>query len=76
MFRLTTSRFPTEQELRVLSEGFQAQLKRFVSQPEEAQRLLKVGEKKFDTSLNVNELAAYATMASLILNLDEVIMRE
>ncbi len=76
LFRLLTSRFPTEKELRVLSDGFQAQLQRFVSQPEEAQRLLKVGEKKFDSSMNANELAAYATMASLILNLDEVITRE
>jgi hypothetical protein len=43
---------------------------------EAARKLLSVGERPRDPSLDVAELAAYAGMASLILNLDEVITKE
>jgi hypothetical protein len=72
-FRLATARLPNAAESRVLGESFRAQLEYFTKRPAEAARLLKVGEKPADATLNQTELAAYATVASLILNLDEVI---
>jgi hypothetical protein len=72
-FRLATARLPSAAELQVLGESFRAQMAHFTKRPAEAARLLKVGEKPADATLNQTELAAYATVASLILNLDEVI---
>ena len=44
--------------------------------PAAAARLLSQGESPRDGSLDGNELAAYTTVASLILNLDEVVTRQ
>ncbi|MCI0389170.1 MAG: DUF1553 domain-containing protein [Acidobacteria bacterium] len=76
MFRLTTARNPTQHESRLLLANLNAQLGEFRNDPAKAARLLQVGEKKADAKLDANELAAYATVASLILNLDEVVTKE
>jgi hypothetical protein len=75
-FRLTTSRRPDENELRILLKNLDAQLKYFSGDSKEATRLLSIGARQNDERLNVAELAAYATIASLILNLDEVITKQ
>ncbi len=75
-FRVVTSRRPSEKELQVLSDGYHKQLDYFGRHPQEAAKLLSVGEKKNDARLNALELAAYAAVASLILNLDEVITKQ
>jgi hypothetical protein len=75
-FRLTTSRRPNEKELRILLKNLDAQLKYFSGDSKEATRLLAIGARQNDERLNVAELAAYATIASLILNLDEVITKQ
>jgi hypothetical protein len=48
----------------------------FSRHPQEAVKLLSVGERKNDGKLNASELAAYAAVASLILNLDELITKQ
>jgi len=64
----------TPDELAVLGKGLASRLARFQSHPEEAAKLLNFGESKpADVTA---ELAAYAMMANVILNLDEVITRE
>jgi hypothetical protein len=75
-FRLATARWPDERETEVLLKHLRAQLEDFGKDASAAARLLKVGEKPFDRELNAVEVAAYATVASLILNLDEVITKE
>jgi len=75
-FRLLTSRQPKDQEVGILQRNLDKQMEFFAHNPEEATRLLSVGEKRNDGRLNVTELAAYAATASLILNLDEVITRQ
>jgi hypothetical protein len=60
----------------VLLGSLQAQLAYFQNHPEAAAGLLAVGEKRNDPKLEVQELAAYAVVGSLILNLDEVITRQ
>ncbi|HZF39186.1 MAG TPA: DUF1553 domain-containing protein [Blastocatellia bacterium] len=72
-FRLATARLPNAAELQALRESWRAQLEYFAKHPAKVEQLLKVGEKPADVTLNQTELAAYATVASLILNLDEVI---
>jgi len=76
MFRLATARDPKPHESRVLAESLGAQSEEFRRDPVKAARLLGVGEKKADAGLDANELAAYAAVASLILNLDEVVTKE
>jgi hypothetical protein len=75
-FRLATSRWPDEQETRILLNHLRDQLEAFGKDADAAARLLSVGAKPSDRRLNAVELAAYATVASLILNLDEVITKE
>ncbi|MCI0660072.1 MAG: DUF1553 domain-containing protein [Acidobacteria bacterium] len=75
-FRLVTSRPPKDQEIEILQQNLDKQLAFFARNPQEATRLLSVGDKRNDGMLNVSELAANAALASLILNLDEVITRQ
>jgi hypothetical protein len=75
-FRLATARWPDANELRILLTDLDAQVKYFSSDPKEAARLLAVGERRNAPGLNQVDLAAYATAASLILNLDEVITKQ
>jgi len=75
-FRLVTSRPPTDQEIEILQRNLDKQLDFFTRNPQEATRLLSVGEKRNDAGLNASELAANAALVSLILNLDEVITRQ
>ncbi len=75
-FRLATARWPDERETQVLLKQLRAQLEDFGKNTAAAERLLKVGEKVSDKKLNAVEVAAYTTVASLIINLDEVITKE
>jgi hypothetical protein len=75
-FRLAAGRVPEESERRVLLRSLAGQLEYFENDPEAAAELLAVGEKRNDASLAAQELAAYAVVGSLILNLDEVITRQ
>ncbi len=75
-FRLATVRLPSERETNILLDALRAQRDYFQGHRAEAARLLSVGERKRDARLDTVELAAYATVASLILNLDEVITKE
>ncbi len=75
-FRLATSRRPSPKELGVLREMARVQLATFRRDPNAARKLLGVGELPVDAKRDVSELAAWTTVASAILNLDETITRE
>jgi hypothetical protein len=75
-FRRVTSRQASEAEVKALTRNLNSQLEYFTRNSAEAEKLLAVGEKRNDQTLNRAELAAYATTASLLLNLDEVITRQ
>jgi mono/diheme cytochrome c family protein len=75
-FRRALARKPSESELKVLVAGFERWLAQFRKQPEAVQKLLKFGESPVDARLDPPELAAYTTVANLILNLDEVVTKE
>ena len=74
-FRLVTSRQPATAELDILEQSLTSRLVRFRKDPEEATRLLRIGEKRNHGGIVPSELAAYTILASLILNLDESITR-
>ncbi|MBI3281732.1 MAG: DUF1553 domain-containing protein [Acidobacteria bacterium] len=75
-FRRLSARRPSERELRVLVDGFHSQLDRYKSDRVEAIKMVSHGERPRDESLDLSELAAYTTVANLILNLDETITKE
>jgi hypothetical protein len=75
-FRLATSRKPRAQELQILVTGWQTHRERFAGSPEAADKLTKIGELKRPDSLDLAELAAYTTIAGMLLNLDEAITKE
>ena len=75
-FRLAASRFPTAKELAVLSAGLERRLAEYQSSGKQADSLIRQGDAPRDESLNPSELAAYTTLASVILNLDEVITKQ
>jgi hypothetical protein len=71
-FRLATSRRATNVESGILLAEFHDRLQEFVAMPELAKQYLTGGgQRQAPGDLRVSELAAYAAVSSLILNLDE-----
>jgi hypothetical protein len=75
-FRLATARAPTAAETDILMNSFSYQLDNFLSKPGSALKYLSQGEYPRDPRLDANELAAYSTVASLILNLNKTITKD
>jgi len=75
-FRLVTGREMLLDEARVLRAGLASDLERFRRDPQAAARLIDVGRSRTDSSLAVDELAAFTMVGNVLLNLDEVIVRE
>ena len=75
-FRLVTTRKPSTPEMEVLRAAFHHHLDGFRSDPAAARRYLAHGESPVDESVPAPELAAYATVAGMILNLDEAVTKE
>jgi len=75
-FRLATGRTPDPEERAVLVEAAQEALADYRAHSGQAAALLTVGAAKCDPHLDPKELAAWTTVASMILNLDETITKE
>ena len=75
-FRLATGRKPAPAELEVLIALFQDHHAHYQAKPEEAVKLLSIGESKRDESLNPSEYAAMTMLGNLLLNLDETLTKE
>ena len=75
-FRLATAREPNETQFTVLLEELQSFRERYRTDEEAALKVLSQGEHPRNETLDVSELAAHAVVASLILNLDQVVTRE
>jgi hypothetical protein len=74
-FRLATARKPKATERNMLCSLLDRRLKVYRDDPEAAKAFLSTGASTPDKTLDPVELAAYANVASLILNLDETITR-
>jgi hypothetical protein len=74
-FRVPLARRPTAEEAAVLKRVFADQLAHYRADAGAARRLLAVGESPADATLDPAELAAWATVASVILNLDETVVK-
>ena len=74
-FRLLTSRAPDEKELGFLETLLAEGLAAFQSDRQAALSLLEVGERAPDPSLGEAETAAYAVLASTVMNYDEAVFK-
>jgi hypothetical protein len=72
-FRIVAGRMPRDDERRILRDGFDQHCAHYRRHPEEAAKLIAVGEKPADATIDPAELAAYTATANMLLNLDEVI---
>jgi hypothetical protein len=75
-FRLATARAPARSETGVLRDLLRAQRQVYSVDRQAARKLVAVGESKHDDRFDVAELAAWTTVASTILNLDETITKQ
>jgi Protein of unknown function (DUF1553)/Protein of unknown function (DUF1549)/Concanavalin A-like lectin/glucanases superfamily/Planctomycete cytochrome C len=75
-FRLVTGRAPSPQEEEILRGTLLFHRDYFASKPEDLDHYLKQGESAPDPKLNRLDLASYAAVGSLLLNLDETITKE
>jgi hypothetical protein len=74
-FRLATSRQPSAAEISVFQKLYDAQRRVYEQSPDAATKLLHVGDSSYDRALDVKDLAAWTTVASVILNLDETVTK-
>jgi hypothetical protein len=75
-FRAVTARLPKAHERDVLQAAIDEYRRHFSASPGEADRLISSGESAKNTEYETVEIAAYAALANVLLNLDEVITRE
>ncbi len=75
-FARVLARSPKDPERRVLLAGLRRLRGEFAARPDDAKKLLKVGESKRDESIDPVEHAAWASLCLSILNLDETVTRE
>jgi hypothetical protein len=75
-FRLATARKPTGAEAGVLRRLLRGRRDAFQKNTREAAKLIAIGESPRDTRIDPAELAAWTTVASAILNLDETITKQ
>ncbi len=63
-------------ELAILRATLEAELLDYKQHEDRAQALLKTGESPVNPKLDKSELAAWTTVASMILNLDETMTKQ
>ncbi len=74
-YRAALSRKPSAEEISVVGDSLKKFLAEYAQSPDAAKKVISNGESKPNESLAPNELAAWALVANLILNLDETITR-
>ncbi len=72
-FRLATAHQPSPQKVALLLGSFHHYSDVYLTDPKAARSLLKAGEHPIAKDSDVSRLAAYTMIASMILNLDEVV---
>ncbi len=75
-FHQATAHQPSDTELTLLTGAQTKAHEHFKNHPEAAAELLSIGEKPADKKLDPIEVASYTHVAQLILNLDEVLVKE
>ena len=72
-FLLATGRLPKEDEMAILNQALSEMQQTFGNDPDSAKAFLEVGHYLPDKRHSAEELAAYTSLMSLLLNLDETL---
>ena len=75
LFRAATARRPTASERDLLSTRHLASLQHFQTRASAAKQLIGVGDSATDPDIPAAQLASLTVIASIVLNLDEVLTR-
>jgi hypothetical protein len=75
-FQMVTARIPTDKESQQLLGNWQRWNEAYRARPDNATKLLDVGESARDQEINPAEHAAFTLVCSLLLNLDEALTKE
>jgi hypothetical protein len=75
-YALVLARAPARRQAEILARAFDKFAAEFRADPKAAAAFLHVGDSAIRPGLDIAELAAYAGVASLILNMDEAITKE
>jgi hypothetical protein len=75
-FRLALGRAPSQGEQQILRDNLRFHLDYFAGKEKEIDAFLSQGDSRPDPSLDRRELAAFASVASVILNLDEMVTKQ
>ncbi len=75
LFRLVLNRNPSEKEMPLLTQSLARQMNHFTNKPAAATALLEVGESAATAEFSPTLLAAWAQVASMVLNLSEAVTR-
>lgn len=76
MFRRCTGRPPEAQELRRMRSALEAFQERYTAAPEDAAKLLELGEAMIPENTDSAQLAAWTMLGNALLSLDETISRK
>ncbi|MCH2130544.1 MAG: PSD1 and planctomycete cytochrome C domain-containing protein [Pirellulaceae bacterium] len=74
-FRTCLARPPSPAEVALLEETLTTRRQQYAAEPEQANRLLSIGEAQLDRQLETTEHAAFTTVARMLLNLSEFISK-
>ncbi len=74
--KLALAREPDAKTLKILTLGYNEYLKRFKSNPADAKSLITIGKSAVRKNTDPAQLAATTAVASVILNLDEIVTKE
>lgn len=74
-FRTLTGRVPDKDEVKILESLYEEQKARFAKNAEAAQKLIKTGDSKPDTTLEASDVAATTMLVSTLMNFDEFVMK-
>ena len=74
-FEQALGRLPSEAELKIVRQSLKRELVRFRKNPGAAELYLRVGESERDPDLELEEHAAWTTVANMMLNLSEMITK-
>jgi len=75
IYRSLTAKHPSDKELQVLDTFYNKQRADFQKVPEKIEGWLETGEFVVEPSINKQELAAYAVVASTVMNADATVMK-
>ena len=74
-YRMATGLTPDSETLAIMLKNFNRRNNQFKKDKEAAKSLVNTGESSYESSLNIEELAAYTVTANVLLNLDQVLTK-